>query len=199
MRQGAIWIVVAALLGVLCSGAVAQEDPRFQSSIYQTGPLKPIDSGPSLKAGDMAPDFNLPSIDGGRVTLGQFRGKKNVVLSFIPAAWTPVCSGQWPGYNIARDLFDKADAVVVGISVDNVPTLHAWVRQMGGLWFPVASDFHPHGQTAKAYGVLRTTGEAERALVLVDQQGVIRYVDVHDINSRPDLGALARAMNALVP
>jgi len=81
--------------------------------------------------------------------------------------------------------------------VDNVPTLYAWVQEMGGLWFPVASDFYPHGKLAGSLGILRSNGEAERSLFLIDKQGIIRYIDVHDINSRPDLGPLVKAMQAL--
>jgi alkyl hydroperoxide reductase subunit AhpC len=133
-------------------------------------------------------------VGGGRVRLSDYLGQKNLVLSFIPAAWTPVCSSQWPGYNIAKDVFDANDTALVGISADNIPTLYAWTRQMGGLGFPVASDFWPHGALAQKLGILRTDGTTERALFLVDKKGVIRFIDVHDINSRPDLGPLVKAM-----
>ena len=68
---------------------------------------------------------------------------------------------------------------------------------MDGLWFPVLSDFWPHGKVAKAYGVLRTNGTAERALFVIDRNGIIRYVDVHDINQRPDLGVLMAELDKL--
>ncbi len=71
-----------------------------------------------------------------------------MVLSFVPAAWTPVCSDQWPGYNLAKDLFAETDTVLLGITVDNLPTLFSWTNQMGQLWFPVLSDFYPHGAVA---------------------------------------------------
>ena len=187
-----------AFLFVACvahSPALAQGIP--QERIFKVGELRPVDSTLKVKVGDPAPDFALPTIDGGTITLAEFRGKKNVVLSFVPAAWTPVCSGQWPGYNIVQDMFDETGTQLIGVSVDNVPTLHAWVQEMGGLWFPVASDFFPHGKLADALGILRSNGEAERSLFLIDKQGVIRYIDVHDINSRPDLGPLVEAMQKL--
>jgi peroxiredoxin (alkyl hydroperoxide reductase subunit C) len=189
---------VMAFLFIACaaqSPALAQGIP--QERIFRVGELKPVDSTLKVKVGDPAPDFSLPTIDGGTITLAEFRGKKNVVLSFVPAAWTPVCSGQWPGYNIVQDMFDETGTQLIGVSVDNVPTLHAWVQEMGGLWFPVASDFFPHGKLADALGILRSNGEAERSLFLIDKQGVIRYIDVHDINSRPDLGPLVEAMQKL--
>ncbi len=148
-----------------------------------------------------APDFTLPAVDGGTITLSQYRGKKNVVISFVPAAWTPVCSDQWPGYNIAHDLFVKNDAVLLGITVDNIPTLYSWTKQMCNpgekLWFPVLSDFYPHGEVASKYGVLRSNGVSERALFVIDKHGVIRYMDVHDINQRPPLDELATALEKL--
>jgi peroxiredoxin (alkyl hydroperoxide reductase subunit C) len=158
------------------------------------GNLKPVDSQLKVKVGGQAPDFRLPALNGGEITLSQYRGKKNVILSFVPAAWTPVCSDQWPGYNIAKNMIEKYDAVLLGITVDNLPTLYAWTREMGDLWFPVLSDFWPHGSIAARYGVLRSDGVSERALFVVDKQGIIRYMDVHDINKRPDLDELISAL-----
>jgi len=169
----------------------------FKGNIYQVGTLKPIDSVPKLKVGDRAPNFTLPSVSGENISLSQYRGKKNVVISFVPAAWTPVCSDQWPGYNIVKDIFDQNDAILLGITVDNIPTLFAWTNQMGKLWFPVLSDFWPHGKVAKRYGVLRSNGVSERALFIIDKKGVIRYIDVHDINQRPHLEDLVNELEKL--
>ena len=169
----------------------------YKGNIYQVGTLKPIDSVLKVKKGQPAPDFTLPAISGENISLNQYRGKKNVVLSFVPAAWTPVCSDQWPGYNIAKDIFNQNDAILLGITVDNIPTLFAWTNQMGQLWFPVLSDFWPHGGVAKKYGVLRSNGVSERALFVIDKMGVIRYIDVHDINKRPPLEDLAAALEKL--
>ncbi len=169
----------------------------YGDKIYNPGQLKPIDSRLKVKAGDPAPDFSLPSTRGETITLSQFKGRKNVVLSFVPAAWTPVCSDQWPGYNIAKGLFDKNDAVLLGITVDNIPTLHAWTRQMGGLWFHVLSDFWPHGAVAEKYGVLRSDGVSERALIIIDKKGLISFIEVSDINVRPDLRVCATELEKL--
>jgi peroxiredoxin (alkyl hydroperoxide reductase subunit C) len=169
----------------------------YKGNIYQTGPLKPMDSKLKVKVGDPAPNFTLPAISGEKISLGQYRGKKNVVLSFVPAAWTPVCSDQWPGYNITKDIFTQYDAIFLGITVDNIPTLFAWTNQMGNLWFPVLSDFWPHGAVAKRYGVLRSDGVSERALFVIDKKGIIRYIDVHDINQRPSLEDVIGALEKL--
>lgn len=165
--------------------------------IYQVGKLKARDSQLKVKVGQMAPDFSLPSIAGNKVRLSSFRGKKNVLISFVPAAWTPVCSDQWPGYNLTKFIFDKYDTVILGISVDNIPTLYAWTKEMGGLWFPVLSDFWPHGAVANKFGVLRTDGVSERALILIDKKGIIRWIYVEDINQRPPLEAIEKALAQL--
>jgi peroxiredoxin len=191
-------LIIAAFMLVLSVPAWAQtHSEAYKDNIYQTANLKPVDSVLKVKVGDPAPDFTLPSVSGEKVTLSQYRGKKNVVLSFVPAAWTPVCSDQWPGYNIAKDLFDRNDATLLGITVDNIPTLFAWTNQMGKLWFPVLSDFYPHGKVADTYGVLRSDGTTERALFVIDKKGIIRYIDVHDINRRPPLELLIRELEKL--
>lgn len=169
----------------------------YKNNIYQVGTLKPTDSRLNVKLGEKAPGFTLPSVSGEKVSLKDYYGKKNVVLSFVPAAWTPVCSDQWPGYNIVKDLFDTHDAILLGITVDNIPTLFSWTNQMGSLWFPVLSDFWPHGQAARKYGVRRSDGVAERALFVIDKKGIIRYIDVHDINERPPLESLVRELEKL--
>lgn len=189
-------IIWAAAFLSFISPASGHPDPN-KNNIYNPGILKPTDSIPRLKIGDRAPDFTLPAVSGKKIGLSQFRGKKNVVISFVPAAWTPVCSDQWPGYNIANSIFEKNDAILLGITVDNIPTLFAWTNQMGKLWFPVLSDFWPHGAIADQYGVLRLDGKSERALFLIDKKGIIRYIDIHDINRRPDLEVLVKELEKL--
>ena len=192
-----ILLIIGALsIFVSVSMAFAISD-AYKGNIYQPGALKPMDSKLKVKVGDPAPHFTLPAISGEKISLGQYRGKKNVVLSFVPAAWTPVCSDQWPGYNITKDIFTQYDAILLGITVDNIPTLFAWTNQMGNLWFPVLSDFWPHGAVAKRYGVLRSDGVSERALFVIDKKGIIRYIDVHDINKRPLLEDLIGALEKL--
>jgi len=194
-KIGLYWIVTIALLfASLFSDMAYATSDAFKENIYQVKMLKPDDSKLKVKVGSQAPDFTLPSVARDKVTLSQYRGKKNVVLSFVPAAWTPVCSDQWPGYNIVKDTFEQNNAILLGITVDNIPTLFAWTNQMGKLWFPILSDFWPHGAVAKKYGVLRTDGVSERALFVIDKKGIIRYIDVHDINKRPPLEDLVAAL-----
>ena len=178
-------------MGLFLFTPVFGASAAYKDNIYNPGLLKPVDSKLKVSVGESAPDFTLPSVAGKDITLSQFRGEKNVVISFVPAAWTPVCSDQWPGYNIAREMFDQHDAVLLGITVDNIPTLFAWTKQMGKLWFSVLSDFWPHGAVADRYGVLRSDGVSERALIFIDKKGIIQDIQVNDINKRPDLESCA--------
>jgi peroxiredoxin (alkyl hydroperoxide reductase subunit C) len=170
-------------------------------NVYNVGNLKPRDSVSTLKIGDKAPEFTLSAVDGNKVSLSQYLGKKNVVISFVPAAWTPVCSAQWPAYDMSEDIFRDNNAMLLGITVDNIPTLYAWTKELAAnkdkLWFPVLSDFFPHGEVAKKYGVLRSGGVSERALFVIDKEGIIRYIDIHDINDRPLIPELQKELEAL--
>ena len=186
-----IWLVIFGLPAITCSSPES-----FKDNIYHPGHLKPQDSVLKVSVGQTAPDFSLPSLSGEKIKLSDFRKKRNVVISFVPAAWTPVCSDQWPGYNIAKDLFDEHDAILIGITVDNIPTLFSWTRQMGQLWFPVLSDFWPHGETAKKFGVLRSDGTSERALFFVNKDGIITHIHVEDINIRPKLEEIVKALDS---
>ncbi len=195
MKRSLVLLLIHAVLLLFAADAVLAQAPGDR--IYDPGHLKPRDSALRVAVGQPAPDFTLPDLNGRQVSLSSYRGKKHVVLSFVPAAWTPVCSDQWPGYNMAKPLFEARNAVLLGITVDNRPTLFSWTGAMGGLWFPVLSDFWPHGAAAALYGVLRSDGMSERALILIDRQGVIRFIDVHDINERPELGQLMRELDKL--
>lgn len=186
----AVLVVLWALAASAASDPVKNED----SGIVK---LKPLDSELKVRVGEQAPDFTLRSISGKTITLSEFREKDNVVISFIPAAWAQVCSEQWPGYNIAQKVFRENDAVILGISVDNIPTLSAWTMQMDGLWFPVLSDFWPHGAVASKYGVLRSDGVAERAVFIVDKKGKICYIGLQDINVRPPLEEIVKELEKI--
>lgn len=191
-------ISVLGILLLLCSSVSAQTlSEQLKNKVFNPAELKPVDSFTTLKVGDRAPNFTLPSLSRKKISLRQFRGKKNVVISFVPAAWTPVYSDQWSGYNIAKNIFDKHDTILLGITVDNIPTLNAWTNEMGKIWFPVLSDFWPHGEVAKKYGVLRSSGVTEKALFVIDKKGIIRYIDIHDINKGPKLDVLIKELENL--
>jgi len=198
LKTGCLVVVMGILLVSVSSVVTGQTlSEAYKGNIYQPGLLKPVDSVLKVNVGDGAPLFTLPAVSGETISLSQYRERRNVVLSFVPAAWTPVCSDQWPGYNIMKGTFDRHDAILLGITVDNIPTLFAWTNQMGKLWFPVLSDFWPHGALAEKYGILRSNGVSERALFVIDKNGLIRYIDVHDINKRPPLEDLVGALEKL--
>jgi len=88
---------------------------------------------------------------------------------------------------------------VLGLSVDSVPCLKAWADSLGGITYPLLSDFYPHGKVAEMYGVLRPEGKSERAIFVLDRQGIIRYVDVHDIDQQPDNDELFRVLMEVDP
>jgi len=190
-------ILVTILMIVFFASNAFALSEVYKENIYPVGRLKPVDSVLKVKVGQKAPDFTLKAVSGKKVSLKAYIGQKNVVLSFVPAAWTPVCSDQWPGYNIIQDLFEENNAVLLGITVDNIPTLYSWTNQMGRLWFEVLSDFWPHGAVASRYGILRSDGTAERAIIIIDKKGIIRYIDVHDINERPPLESIIRELEKL--
>lgn len=150
-----------------------------------------------LKVGDEAPDFTLPSHLDSNIKLSQYRGEKNVVLAFYPLDWTPVCSGQIPGYQEILEKFDSLETQVIAISVDSVPSHKSWAYSMGGIDFPLLSDFWPHGATAQKYYAFTKHGHSQRVVVVIDKQGIIRYIDYHDLDDEPDVNELFSALGEL--
>lgn len=147
--------------------------------------------GELLKTGETAPDFTLSSNageaagDGGETfTLSTLRGK-NVVLAFYPADWSAVCGDQLTLYNELLPAFEKQNAELVGISVDGV-FCHAAFRDARDYKMTLLSDFEPKGEVAKKYGVYREgDGFSERALFVIDEDGVIRYSYVSPLGINP--------------
>ena len=88
---------------------------------------------------------------------------------------------------------------VLGLSVDSKPCLTAWAESLGGITYPLLSDFYPHGMVAVKYGVLRDDGKSERAIFVIDKEGFIRYIDVHDIDEQPDNNVLFKVLEAIDP
>ena len=150
-----------------------------------------------VTVGEMAPDFELDSHKGGKVTLSSFRGRQNVIVAFHPLAWTPVCATQMRNYEADLDWFRTHDTHVLGVSVDSVPTKVAWSESLGGIEYDLLSDFHPHGAVAEAYGVAREGGISERAVFVVDKRGRIAFMKVYDIPTLPDNADVRRAIEQL--
>jgi peroxiredoxin len=92
-----------------------------------------------------------------------------------------------PAYEADLDRFREYDAQVLGISVDSVPCNTAWAKSLGGLSYDLLSDFHPKGEVAKAFGAYRENdGISERAIFIVDKEGKLAFVDIHNISDQPD-------------
>ncbi len=97
-----------------------------------------------------------------------------------------------PSYEDDLPRFEDFDTQVLGISVDSVHSHEAWQKSIGGVSYPLCSDFYPHGEVSEKYGVLRTKqgepayGASERALFIVDKEGIIQFIDVHPIDRQPD-------------
>ena len=88
---------------------------------------------------------------------------------------------------------------IIAISVDHVPCLKAWADSLGGISYPLLSDFWPHGEVARKYGVFREEGHPERAIFIIDSEGVIQYIDIHDINDQPDNDLLCEELARIDP
>lgn len=185
----------------VCAGALLLLAATLARAELKLPPMEPHaiaqDSRWNVRIGDPAPDFSLPAIDGSTFVLSEAWKRGPVVLSFVPAAWTPVCSGQWKGYDLLAEEFGDYDAQIVGLTVDNLPTLRAWTDAMDGIHFPVLSDFYPHGEVAARYGVLRGDGMMDRALVVIDREGIIRALYLSDIDVRPPLDVIMDALETL--
>ncbi|MCC7366132.1 MAG: redoxin domain-containing protein [Dehalococcoidia bacterium] len=131
----------------------------------------------TLKVGDEAPDFELPaSPTGEKFKLSDCRGKNAVIINFVPAAFSPVCSNQLPLIEQKKAEFEGQGAVPVVISSDGAWALDAWKKQTG-VTYPVLSDAFPQGATAKAYGVLiEARGIANRVVVVVGKDGKVAWI-----------------------
>lgn len=151
----------------------------------------------ALAVGTKAPDFELASQDKSPVRLSQMlKEGKNVVLAFYPAAFSSVCGDEMALFQEFQDEFARLNARTVGISVDNTHANQAWAESKG-ITFPLLSDFWPHGAVAQKLGVFREDGLAERALFIVDPEGVIRYSYVSPIAENPGVDRLLEALEAL--
>jgi peroxiredoxin len=128
-----------------------------------------------IAAGVDAPEFTLRDHRGEDVSLSEFRGGK-VVLCFYPNDFSPVCSDQLSLYQEVKPELDAARATLLGISVDQTWTHRAFRKHLG-IEFTLLADFHPKGEVASAYGAyLPDWGTANRSLVLIDSDGVVRWV-----------------------
>jgi len=149
----------------------------------------------AIAVGDVAPDFTLKDHKEAEVTLSDLKGKK-VVLSFHPLAWTSVCKVQMQDLEKHKNDFGRLDAVALGLSVDSVPAKVAWAEAIGVRETSLLADFWPHGSVAQAYGLFREkNGFSERAVLILDKEGVVRFKKVYPIGEVPDIGEILAVLD----
>jgi peroxiredoxin len=149
-----------------------------------------------LPPGSEAPEFALPSTPDQRVSLAEFRGQP-VILAFYPEDWSPVCSDQLALYQELLPEFQGFDAVLLGISVDGVWCHLAFAKDRN-LHFPLLADFEPKGEVARAYQVYRAQdGTTERALYVIDAEGIVRWSYVSAVGVNPGADGILRALENL--
>jgi peroxiredoxin len=148
-----------------------------------------------LAAGTKAPDFKLHSTPDQTVSLSEFKGRP-VILAFYPADWSPVCGDQMALYNEILPEFRKHHAELIGISVDGV-WCHAAFAHDRKLHFPLLADFEPKGAVARLYGAYRQEGFSERALFVIDKDGVIRWSYCSPVGVNPGADGILEALEGL--
>jgi len=140
-----------------------------------------------IEIGDKAADFALKDQNGKMVRLSAFKGKK-VLLSFRPLAWTAVCHDQMRSLEENHLHLDELNTVALGIGVDSVPTNKAWAQSMDIKNTRLLSDFWPHGEVAKSYGIFREKdGFSDRANILLDEDQKVIFVQVYPTSQLPDI------------
>ena len=154
------------------------------------------DHATPLQPGAEAPDFELPSTPDQKVMLSEFRGQP-VILVFYPEDWSPVCSDQLGLYQAVLPEFQKFNAELMGVSVDSVWSHLAFAKDRN-LHFPLLSDFEPKGEVARSYQVYRAkAGTTERALFVIDPDGIIRWSYVSPVGVNPGADGILRTLEGL--
>lgn len=151
----------------------------------------------TVEVGAQAPDFTLPDYNKESVSLADFRGKKNVLLVFYPFAFSGICQGELCQVRDDLSEFQNDDVQVLGVSVDSPFALKAWADKEG-YTFPLLSDFWPHGEIAKAYGVFNeAAGMANRGTFLIDTEGVVRFAEANQPGEARDQDVWKKALAEL--
>ena len=151
----------------------------------------------AIAVGTEAPDFELRDNNAQTHRLSSFRGEKNVVLVFYPFAFTGVCTGEMCAIRDDVSSLQNDDTQVFAISCDTVASLRVFAEKEG-LTYPLLSDFWPHGEVAKAYGVFNETlGAADRGTFIIDKSGVVRWTVRNEIKDARDLADYQKALAEL--
>jgi peroxiredoxin len=150
-----------------------------------------------IEVGAPAPRIALTDQDKKTVDVTELKGKR-VLLSFHPLAWTRVCALQMQALEEHSVVFESLNTVPLGLSVDPVPSKKAWAESLGMTKTRLLSDFWPHGAAATALGLFRERqGFSQRAAVILDKSGVVRFVKVYPISEVPDIDEQIRFLKAM--
>jgi peroxiredoxin len=148
----------------------------------------------SVEVGEQAPDFELKDQHGSPVRLSSFQGKKNVVLVFYPLAFSGVCSGELCALRDDFPEVNREDVELLTVSVDSTFVLRTWADR-DNFDFSLLSDFWPHGDVAKLYGVFdEDKGVATRGTFIIDKAGVIRWTVVNPIPQARDIAEYTKVL-----
>jgi len=151
----------------------------------------------AVEVGASAPEFTLNDYNKQPVALSSFRGDKPVLLVFYPFAFSGICTGELCQLRDEFAEYDGQGVQILGVSVDTPFALKAWAEQQG-YQFPLLSDFWPHGEVAKAYGVFHEeAGLAVRGTFLIDKEGVVRYAEVNGPGEARDQQSWKKAVAEL--
>jgi len=149
-----------------------------------------------LPAGTPAPDFSLAATPDQKLSLSDCRGRPTILV-FYPEDWSPVCSDQLALYQQLLPEFQRYGAQLLGISVDGIWSHLAFAKDRN-LHFPLLADFEPKGEVARTYGVYRDgAGTSERALYVIDGDGVVRWSYVSPVGVNPGADGILRALEEL--
>ena len=149
------------------------------------------------EVGTEAPDFTLKDQNNQQITLSSFRGERNVLVVFYPFAFSGVCTGELCAVRDDLSNFQNDNVQILAVSVDHVFALKAWAEDQG-YEFPLLSDFWPHGEVAKRYGVFNEDrGMAVRGTFLVDKGGILRFTEVNQPGEPRDQESWKKALAAL--
>jgi peroxiredoxin len=151
----------------------------------------------AVETGAKAPDFTLKNQHGETISLSDYRGEKNVVLLFYPFAFTGVCTGELCALRDELPTFVNDDVQLLAVSNDSPFALRVFAEQEG-LTYPLLSDFWPHGETSRAYGVFdEEKGCAVRGTFIIDKEGVVRWTVVNGLPDARDLDDYVKALQSL--
>jgi peroxiredoxin len=149
-----------------------------------------------IDIGSQAPEFLLKDQNGKTVKLSSYKGKK-VLLSFRPLAWTSVCHDQMRLLEENHTRFDELNTVALGIGVDSIPSNKAWGQSMDIKNTKLLSDFWPHGEVAKSYGIFRDKdGFSERAHIIVDEEQKVAFAKIYPTAQLPDFQEIFEFLNS---